>query len=426
MDDSSDEDFMNLPGPSTQARVERKEWPAKDDPVGTSSKKVGGGSGRAPKEEKTKENMSKEEKKREASRIRMAKMRANRTEERRKADQEADRICKAKQRERLGVSDEKKEALRIKMSERRSAMTLEEKEEIKAKDRERKAKKAAMKEKSSKKEEEPKKYYDDRDSNMMYKRKIRENQSKEVKELRKIEHVIQMRKHRAARTEEKIDIDRRLAKEEMKHMRKYGKIPTHCSEVSKYTANVPRKRRQRDENEMWKNYCKENPEQKNLFETLKPNSAMQLKMLEEEEKEERRLLDEKKKEEEEKTENDGYWHYMPDIDDYMWVGSGPAPDCSDANEPGMCDNPWNLTEEQLEEERRQIKEENEAYLEWALMERRKANAESAKKHREKVKAKLQVPVEEMPDYEMSEYELMRQKNIEEMEKMKKAIGLFDD
>ena len=49
-----------------------------------------------------------------------------------------------------------------------------------------------------------------------------------------------------------------------------------------------------------------------------------------------------------------------------------------------------------------------------------------KKHREKVKAKLQVPVKEMPDYEMSEYELMRQKNIEEMEKMKKAIGLFDD
>ena len=334
-----------------------------DDPGGTSSKKVGGGSGRAPKEEKTKENMSKEEKKREASRIRMAKMRANRTEERRKADQEADRICKAKQRERLGMSDEKKEALRIKMSERRAAMTLEEKEEIKAKDRERKAKKAAMKEKSSKKEEESKKYYDDRDSNMMYKRKIRENQSKEAKELRKIEHVIQMRKHRAARTEEKIDIDRRLAKEEMKHMRKYGKIPTHCSEVSKYTANVPRKRRQRDENEMWKNYCKENPEQKNLFETLKPNSAMQLKMLEEEEKEEQRLLDEKKKEEEEKTESDGYWHYMPDIDDYMWVGSGPAPDCSDANEPGMCDNPWNLTEEQLEEEKKEHKEYIETFME---------------------------------------------------------------
>ena len=159
---------------------------------------------------------------------------------------------------------------------------------------------------------------------------------------------------------------------------------------------------------------------------MKPEAAKKVEMKEQEERENARLEDEKRLSENEEEESNGYWHYMPDIDDYMWVGSGPAPDCSDANEPGMCDNPWNLTEEQLEEERRQIKEENEAYLEWALMERRKANAASAKKHREKVKAKLQVPVEEMPDYEMSEYELMRQKNIEEMEKMKKAIGLFDD
>ena len=56
----------------------------------------------------------------------------------------------------------------------------------------------------------------------------------------------------------------------------------------------------------------------------------------------------------------------------------------------------------------------------------KGECRKCQKHREKVEAKLQVPVEEMPDYEMSEYELMRQKNIEEMEKMKKAIGLFDD
>ena len=32
----------------------------------------------------------------------------------------------------------------------------------------------------------------------------------------------------------------------------------------------------------------------------------------------------------------------------------------------------------------------------------------------------------MPDYEMSPYELIRQKNIEEIEKMKKSIGLFDN
>ena len=68
-----------------------------------------------------------------------------------------------------------------------------------------------------------------------------------------------------------------------------------------------------------------------------------------------------------------------------------------------------------------MRKENEA----KLKEKRKQNAESVRRHREKVKAELQVPVE-MPDYELSEYELMRQKNIEEIEKMKKAIGLFDN
>ena len=318
MDDSSDEDFLDLHGPSTPARVKRKEWPNADDLDGTSSSKVGGcGSSRTTLEEKTKE-LSKEEKKREAARIRQAKSRARKDETQKAKKREEDRIRKAKKKEEM--SEDQREDAREKhrqvMAMRRANMPKE-----------------ATKEKSSKEVESKK-------------------------------------KHKASRTEEKIDI--------------------------------------------------------------KPNKAAQLKMNEKEEKEERIIYDEKKKAEEEKTEEededeeDGYWHYMPDCDGYIWVGSGPAPDCSDANEPGMCDNPWNLTEEQLEEERRQIKEENEAYLEWALMERRKANAASAKKHREKVKAKLQVPVEEMPDYEMSEYELMRQKNIEEMEKMKKAIGLFDD
>ena len=54
---SSDDDFIDLPGPSSRARVKRKEWPATDDPGGTSSNKVGGASGRAPKGEKSKETI---------------------------------------------------------------------------------------------------------------------------------------------------------------------------------------------------------------------------------------------------------------------------------------------------------------------------------------------------------------------------------
>ena len=148
------------------------------------------------------------------------------------------------------------------------------------------------------------------------------------------------------------------------------------------------------------------------------------------------MHDERKKEEEEEKEQDGYWHYMPDIDDYMWVGSGPAPDCSNTDDVGMCDNPWNLNEEQLEEEKKEHKEYIETFMEWELKERRKenaeklkerrkANAESVQRQREKVKARFQGPVK-MPDFEMSKYELIRRKNIEEIEKMKKAIGLFDN
>ena len=46
MEDSSDDDFIDLP--STHARVKRKEWPDQDDLGGMSSKKVGGGTGRTP------------------------------------------------------------------------------------------------------------------------------------------------------------------------------------------------------------------------------------------------------------------------------------------------------------------------------------------------------------------------------------------
>ena len=244
-----------------------------------------------------------------------------------------------------------------------------------------------------------------------------------------------MRKHRATRIEENIAIEKRLAKEDMKHMRKFGKVPTHCSEVSKYTANVPRKKRLKDEDEIWKNYCKENEEQKKLFETMKPGTAAQLKVNEQKEEEERRLDDERKEAEEDEDEEDGYWRYMPDCDGYIWEGSGPAPDCSNAGE-GMCENPYNLTEEQLEEQKKEDKEYFETFMEWEfkerrkekaekLKERRKKNAESVQRFREKVKAKLQVPVN-MPDYEMSQYELIRQKNIEEIEKMKKANGFFDN
>ena len=63
-----------------------------------------------------------------------------------------------------------------------------------------------------------------------------------------------------------------------------------------------------------------------------------------------------------------------------------------------------------------------------MKEKRKANADSVRRHREKQKEELQaainVPIE-IPDYPLSEYELIRQKNIEDIQNAMKASGLFD-
>ena len=39
-DSSSDDDFIDRPGPSTRARVKRKEWPDPDDPGGRTSNQL--------------------------------------------------------------------------------------------------------------------------------------------------------------------------------------------------------------------------------------------------------------------------------------------------------------------------------------------------------------------------------------------------
>ena len=105
MDDSSEDD---LPGPSTRSRVKRKEWPDPDDRGGTSSKKVGGGSGRTPQDMNS-EEMTKEEKKKEAARIRQAKSRAKKNDLQKAEEREADSKRKANARASMDETKKTKE-----------------------------------------------------------------------------------------------------------------------------------------------------------------------------------------------------------------------------------------------------------------------------------------------------------------------------
>ena len=69
--------------------------------------------------------------------------------------------------------------------------------------------------------------------------------------------------------------------------------------------------------------------------------------------------------------------------------------------------------------------EEERQLSMTSMEKRDEKNRKCRLQRENVLKKLRQPIV-MPEIEMSEYELIREKNIAEMQKTMKESGLFED
>ena len=81
--------------------------------------------------------------------------------------------------------------------------------------------------------------------------------------------------------------------------------------------------------------------------------------------------------------------------------------------------------EEDEEESEISEEDEEESEEQRIIERRRENADRAKKCRERKQALLQKPID-IPDLPKSEYELLRDKNVKELEEKKRACGFFDN
>ena len=387
------EDFLDLQGTSTKARV--KERRIKLD----------------------QERMSMAEKTRE----RVARCRSKKNDEEKKDARQKDRQKKAEARGNQN-EEEKKEARqrdRQKKAEARGKLNEVEREDMRRKDRERKAKKAAEKAATNAEEESAdkkvrKEYMrNEKYENMMYKRKIRAKMTPEEKEYSKIENVIAVRKHRESRDGKKLLMDRMKARQGMEDFWKFGRIGEFAT----------RETRDKDESELWKWYCRGEPEQRALLETLKPDEAAKVRKEEEEEYEDRRLLNEKikamdeereRKDQEDERKYGGRWTYNHEYAKYCWVGTGPPP-------PDEEDDEY---DEPTEEEKQQMMEQENEWLQAELEEKKKANADCVRRHRERQKAAMDVPIE-IPDYPLSEYELIRQKNIEDIQNAMKASGLFD-
>ena len=107
------------------------------------------------------------------------------------------------------------------------------------------------------------------------------------------------------------------ARQGMEDFWQYGRIGDFATRES----------RDKDESKLWKWFCRGEPEQRALLETLKPAEAAKVRKKEEEEYEDRRLLNEKMKamdeEQERKDQEDerkygGRWIYNHEYAKYCW------------------------------------------------------------------------------------------------------------
>ena len=372
------------------------------------------------------------------------------------------------------TSKKRGEQVRQAMKKYRMKMSEEKKNEKREKDRKYVARKRELQRmeeekkgiirKGPKKKEESYKWNEE-EKNRDYKRKKRANRTEEEVEFDRIENVLAVRKHRASRTGKQCLLDRMKQQQSSRDFIEFGRLRPYKERI-----NGGRGYKNRDEHNLWQKYINTKKENLNLLEEKKPEIVSKVRKKEKENLEEYEARRKAKEEEEKKRWEEGYWEYQADVDDYIWVGKGPQPPDPYAHEWELT-NPyteddldwkeWKKNEKELLE--KEARDYEETYKEWARedKERKKARkAEADKKHYWKKKKQLSEAIEtketkeaeerrraknaeagrkhyrktmtqlseaiDIPDYEKSDYELLRDKNIQDFEDMKKASGLFKE
>ena len=344
--------------------------------------------------------------------------------------------------------DQCKEKDKLRKAKKISMMTEEELAIHRKQDKDRKARKRKeIEEKAQMEKEEEEREYE-KDLAEFFRDVSRERRSKmsDVKrEYERIEQLIRNRKVRAERNGKEHLLDKLKAKKGMQLLKDEGRI-------EKYD---PRFYYKRTELEIWRRYREIGPEYKEWLGVKNPDiskifdevDARQRKEKEDEEqkkKEEEKQMKKKEEEKDKKKEDgndnendsdepDGYWGVQDG--DYYWYGNGNPPPADEV----LPLPTWDY--EPTEEEEKQMKEkkekEYEHYFKMLSEERKKEDQERErekiikrrecqKRYREKKRALRDKKVEMPQVGEKSAYQLLQEKNIEELEQRKKASGLFDD
>ena len=363
---------------------------------------------------------------------------------REKNEKAKERMKRYRQKKSAEAKLKTKEENKERMTQKRSRMTdLEKSEELKRRRQNYAKKKEARKEKEQGKRKLRK---NEQDKKRM--KKIRKEKTAAERELESVEQLIRRRKVRAERTEEELKIDREKAKAGMKELKTMTRIVPFRNRIYMKMTEM----------QIWKTFRRLGPSYREILQEKRPEI---LKKIEDEESNKRKEKVEKEEklpwkkamEEQEKAaieeakkagrwgsgENEGYvwmdtsfgkdWYWAGEGEepksgewvirdgDYHWEGEGDPPeDCADQNN-------WEITEE----DKKRFKEQEEAWLLDEMERQKEEKKDYMRKYHQKKKAEGQVPIEMPPDSgPKSDYLLLQEKNIKELEEMKKKSGLFDD
>lgn len=309
-------------------------------------------------------------------------------------------------RKRASMTDEEKalqrQADKERKADKRNRMSEQEKEEKRKADSRRKAEKRAASKTPAKKIYKCTWPQFERENNRKYKVRIRENRSEAEHEYEKIYNLICMRKLRAERTVEDHQIDKSQAQAKMKLAREFGYL--------KPCQNRARGIKRLDEMGLWMHFYEKGTKYRDVLKEKNPDIATQLQ----------EVIDQRRKEKEEKEaiekkkRNDGFWEFNYNMDRWIWTGiNPPGPENPDPNvhDPDpIC--PWS------DEEFRKMCEEGDAAA--AEMRRLAKNRKERERYNNRKKDLLE-PIE-IPEFELSEYERIREQNIKEREDALRAAG----
>ena len=337
------------------------------------------------------------------------------------------RRCRDKKTEEEKAECREKD--RINSSKKRLERTEEEKALHRKKDKERKAKRRhEIKEQAKKETIDGYK----RAFNRKQQQKRRKKMPDVKREYERIEQLLRNRKARAERDGKTHLLDNLKAKKGMQRLKEDGRTKKFDMRPLYKMSEVNIWKQYRELGAGYKKWLEiKNPDMSKIFDEADAKLEK-----EKEEKEQKKKEKEKRKEEEKKKEDennsdepDGYWGVQHG--DWYWYGKGSPP-------PAEIIPSWEPTEEEekrMEEERLKAyelyfkeladerKKEEQKKKEEGIIKRR----ECQKRYYRKKKKALQDQVVEMPELgEKSAYQLLQEKNIEELEQRKKASGLFDD